>query len=470
MELQKFVDQFKPMTCILSVERKKGGGYGTIRIVTGNKAYIDSIEDPMHMSSSEMLDNKFIPNSEYTKYIPKDRNFEELICRVALDGHPVHSYARPERYSFWINVFAMPIESDDPDMGYCSYSMELTVNHESELMANVSADTSSRVLTTCVKLRDPGDIKDNFKAVVEDLREICGSDHCCILITEKERRRCMVLAEAIREGSGLLPMDTYLDEGFFAITESWKDTIAGSTCYIARDRAELEHLKDTNPLWYGSLKGAGVQSIVLYPLKYNNETMGYIWAINFDVENTVKIEETLELSSFFIASEIANFRLVEKLKVMSSVDLLTGVKNRNAMNTRVDDIVSGSHKHEPVGVIFTDINGLKYTNDHEGHNAGDQLIKNAAAALQKECADMEIYRAGGDEFMIIVSDMDENGFNDLLARLRSYSESSGLVSFAVGGCYAGGKLDIRKAMHIADEQMYVDKQRYYEKYPDRHRK
>ncbi|MBQ1432586.1 MAG: GGDEF domain-containing protein, partial [Ruminococcus sp.] len=140
MELQSFVDRINSMTCAISVERKKDGGHGVIRIVTGNKAYIDSIEDPNHMSSSEMLNNKFIPNCEYTRYIPQDNNFEEICCTAALEGHPVHTYIHPERYSFWINVFVMPITSDDPDIGYCTYTQELTAAPDAELMTNVSAD------------------------------------------------------------------------------------------------------------------------------------------------------------------------------------------------------------------------------------------------------------------------------------------------------------------------------------------
>ena len=470
MNLQDFVDRINAMTCALSVERKADGSHGTIRIVTGNKAYIDSIENPDHVSSSEMLNNKFVPNSEYTRYIPQDNNFEEIICCAALKGHPMHTYIRPERYPFWINVFVMPVISDEPDMGYCTYSMELSMKPDAELMTNLSAETSAKVLKTCVKLRDTGEIRERFDSVIEDIREICDSDHCCILITDKEKRRCSVLGESVKPGSGLAPMDTYLDENFYAITEQWPDAIAGSTCFIAKDKDELEVLRKRAPLWYDSLKAAGVNSIVLYPLIYNKETQGYMWSLNFDVENTTTIKETVELSTFFIASEISNYQLLDKLKVMSSVDLLTGVRNRNAMNTRVDCIVNGENKHKPVGIIFTDINGLKYTNDHEGHNAGDTLIRNAADVLRKVCGDMEIYRAGGDEFMIIVSDVDEASFNDMVETLKKHADYSDGVSFAVGGYYQPDKLDIRKAMHIADEQMYIDKERYYEQYPDRKRK
>ena len=51
---------------------------------------------------------------------------------------------------------------------------------------------------------------------------------------------------------------------------------------------------------------------------------------------------------------------MERLKVMSSIDLLTGINNRNLMNNRVDRVVAGKDKlDEPYSVIFADLNGLK---------------------------------------------------------------------------------------------------------------
>ena len=91
MDLQKFVDGFELTTCIISVERFPDGSYGNIRIVAGNKAYIDSIEDPRNGAAAHMLDNKFIPGSPYERYIPKDLNFEQTCYRCAfLKGPYIH--------------------------------------------------------------------------------------------------------------------------------------------------------------------------------------------------------------------------------------------------------------------------------------------------------------------------------------------------------------------------------------------
>ena len=76
MDFQKIADSMTAMTCIVSVEVLPDGKRGKFRIVAGNRAYIDSIEKPA--PGTEMLTNKFVPNQEYTKYLTRDMNFEEL--------------------------------------------------------------------------------------------------------------------------------------------------------------------------------------------------------------------------------------------------------------------------------------------------------------------------------------------------------------------------------------------------------
>ena len=69
MDFQKLVDSISGMACVLSVEKITGDSYGTIRIVTGNKAYIDSITiDNFKLHKN----NQFVPNSNYEKYLDKD--------------------------------------------------------------------------------------------------------------------------------------------------------------------------------------------------------------------------------------------------------------------------------------------------------------------------------------------------------------------------------------------------------------
>jgi diguanylate cyclase (GGDEF)-like protein len=157
-----------------------------------------------------------------------------------------------------------------------------------------------------------------------------------------------------------------------------------------------------------------------------------------------------------------------RLSRMSFVDQLTGVMNRNAMNNRISAITSGRERlDEPYAVVFADINGLKLMNDTQGHSAGDLLLKKAAIALQEVFAGDEIYRAGGDEFLIIAAGCEQGEADRKAALLKERSKDADAVSFAVGYSFGGGGRDIRDAMRTADESMYRDKEEFYKMHPDR---
>ena len=164
----------------------------------------------------------------------------------------------------------------------------------------------------------------------------------------------------------------------------------------------MEKLRLTNPIWGSMLDLSGVKTIMLFPLRHGGELLGYLWTVNFNVDNTLIIKETLEVTTFLIASEISSYLLLNKLQTMSTIDSLTGVKNRNVMNNRIDQIVAG-RKPTPKAVIFADLNGIKYTNDEQGHLSGDKVLRSAAEILQYVFPKEDVYRAGGDEFMVLAS-------------------------------------------------------------------
>ena len=151
--------------------------------------------------------------------------------------------------------------------------------------------------------------------------------------------------------------------------------------------------------------------------------------------------------------------------------MLTGVKNRNAMNQKVDTIVKSEEKLPAnSAVLFADLNGLKQTNDNSGHANGDILLQKAAEVLMDFFPESDIFRAGGDEFMVLATDITEDELNDKLKKLESYQLDAEDVSFALGCCYSDGDVDIRQAMGIADKRMYKNKKLYYEQFPERKRK
>ena len=228
----------------------------------------------------------------------------------------------------------------------------------------------------------------------------------------------------------------------------------------------MEVVRQRNPGWYKSLVDNGVSSLVLFPLKSRNERHGYIWATDFDAEGAPKIKEALELATFILGSEIGNHLLLRRLQILSSRDMLTGALNRNEMNNYVDALSSGRvSPGKPVGVLFADLNGLKQVNDSLGHPAGDELIRAATRVLRQVFHDQEIFRAGGDEFTVIVVGATPEEMAKKARRVREYSSQEDRVSFAVGYHVEGDCRKVREALHIADENMYENKREYYRAHP-----
>ena len=107
MDFQTLVDSMGDASCIVSVEDLGGGAYGKVRIVTGNRKYLDTIERPYE--GLEMLTKKFVPNSEYTNYLTRDLNFENSCYQAAVMKKCLHAYAHPARYDVWFNMSFLPL-------------------------------------------------------------------------------------------------------------------------------------------------------------------------------------------------------------------------------------------------------------------------------------------------------------------------------------------------------------------------
>ena len=469
MDLQSYVDGFGAMTCVVSVEKLAGGGYGKIRIVTGNRAYLDSLENPV--SGMEMLTRKFIPNSEYTCYLTRDLNFEDFCYRAAVEKKCLHSYAHPERLNVWFNMTFLPVALEEGNLCYCTYTMEFSFEPSAERMSNVSGELASAVLETSLKLRGAKDFRAAMGEVIKDVRGLCDAQYCCILLVNREQETCSVLCDDVEPGSEEQRLTLQGDRFFYPIAVSWEDTISGSNCLIVKNAQDMAVVRERNPAWYESLCQSGVETIVLFPLRSGDQHLGYMWATNFDPEKAGRIKETLELTTFVLSSEIANYLLLRQLRVLSSFDVLTGLHNRNSMNERVAALNAGTQgRGESVGVVFADLNGLKTVNDEEGHDAGDALLRDAAGALREVFDPEEIFRAGGDEFTMILRRADEALLEEKAAALRAAAEKYDRVSFAIGVCAVADGTLIDEALRVSDERMYEDKRRFYAAHPERCRR
>lgn len=122
------------------------------------------------------------------------------------------------------------------------------------------------------------------------------------------------------------------------------------------------------------------------------------------------------------------------------------------------------------GVIQVDMNGLKYINDTQGHQAGDDALKTIGATLESVCAkDMYVYRMGGDEFTVLVLN-DKSDLKAVSSQIKANIEEKGL-STSVGFAYRESpSSEIEQMLRVADEAMYADKAQFYASHPNANRR
>lgn len=141
---------------------------------------------------------------------------------------------------------------------------------------------------------------------------------------------------------------------------------------------------------------------------------------------------------------------------LASHDILTGLQNRFAY----DKMTETRQNYSSTGVIFADVNALKYTNDHFGHKAGDQLLKDFAQMLLSYYRKDDVYRISGDEFVIILSGLTKAKFEERFEELKK-SISEREVPIASVGCAYSLTGKVQDVVNLAEKEMYKEKEIFH---------
>jgi diguanylate cyclase (GGDEF)-like protein/PAS domain S-box-containing protein len=144
--------------------------------------------------------------------------------------------------------------------------------------------------------------------------------------------------------------------------------------------------------------------------------------------------------------------LQTQLLELSIRDPLTGCYNRRYLNT-----VSRQCEAQPKGewgCIYLDIDHFKQYNDTNGHAEGDSvLVKMARFLMRHVRAEEAVVRVGGDEFLVILCDSDEDQTNHVAARLRAAAATSAPVPFSMGWAARKNGESFEATMVRADQRL-----------------
>ena len=465
MDFQSWLEGIDGLASLYSFDILPDGSFSEIRLMGVNQQNIGML----HLTPDTP---EFYPGIPYRNYW-MDLNFERYLYQCASTRQSLYSYVNAR--GLWLKGFYIPVRDfdavpaeDGTKTVYGLYILEYSKDIETEFMSQHSADVATAVTNISIKLHEMQDFYQAMAATAAEIQKICDAERCSIYIVDKNNQKCRFVNPDGVQDQLLDALAAEMDCTPFEVALRWEKTLAMSDCLLLED---LKVIEERDLLWYQSLCRHQIRNIVLYEIRFQRTLVGFIWAANVDSTRLLQIKNTLELSSFLLAAVIQNHQLISRLEFRSSVDGLTQVSNRNAMNDRVEKLVSGeSRMPDVMGVVFADLNGLKNVNDDEGHEAGDKLLTRAASLLKIAFGDDEIYRAGGDEFVMLCPNTSEERMEQQVRQLRSLADNTPDVSFAVGTVYITGGEDIRKAMHTADERMYKDKQEFYRQHPEKDRR
>ena len=146
------------------------------------------------------------------------------------------------------------------------------------------------------------------------------------------------------------------------------------------------------------------------PIENLQRTFGVLW-FGFDDTAQPSAEDLEQLRSYAdrITVAVGNANWEKRLFRQAHYDTLTGLPNRQLLNDRLDLSINRARRQDNcVAVLFVDLDDFKTVNDTFGHSAGDQLLKVLASRLQHSLRNVDmVVRFGGDEFIIIISDIDQ---------------------------------------------------------------
>lgn len=167
----------------------------------------------------------------------------------------------------------------------------------------------------------------------------------------------------------------------------------------------------------------------------------------------------LESVSFSFSMALHNIRYLRRIEVSSVTDALTGAMNRASYHERLGELAETPPKS--LGCIYIDLNELHVINNQFGHDMGDAMLRTIADVLKTTFKTQNVYRIGGDEFVILLAEEDRGTMEALIRRSRGLIEAH-RYHVSIGWEFSGKEPNVQGMIRTAEDRMYEDKLRYYE--------
>ena len=233
---------------------------------------------------------------------------------------------------------------------------------------------------------------------------------------------------------------------------------AGHVLATGRTFATTDYQRDAKAPDHSSL--TGFRTAIAVPIAWNDELKGALsvaWTSMRRIEDEDR--RTLEAIADLASVACHNAETYQRVEQAARTDALTGLLNHGAMQIRVrEEIARARRDGAPLSYVIIDLDDFKRVNDVRGHQAGDDLLRQVAALLQRELRPYDqVARYGGDEFVLLLPGSDEAAARQVAERVRD-----AMAAALVGACSLGvaewrEPLDADALLEYADRALLLAK-------------
>lgn len=186
--------------------------------------------------------------------------------------------------------------------------------------------------------------------------------------------------------------------------------------------------------------------------------VGALGVVNMD--KVWKNADYIENVAGTFSLAVNNISSYQSLREMGIIDSLTGLLNRNCFEQTIENLDKNEYRN--VACVYIDANGLHNINNRFGHEAGDNMLKAVAQALQSKFGSDKTYRIGGDEFVAFTFGDSEKQIEENIESIKNDIEKQG-YSISYGVSFSEVSTNAERFIKQAERNMLDNKYSYYHK-------
>ncbi|MFB6345326.1 MAG: diguanylate cyclase [bacterium] len=376
----------------------------------------DQVKDLYGISPRKLKEN---PLSFLNQIHPDDRPKVKQKMQQLTEGNKVKFENRVDPssdYNRWVDVQGVPITDGNQTVEkIIGASREITAQKKAQQWLETEKDRFKSIVYLQESVAQSNlNLDQVMDTVVEEILEITRADGAVIALAEDDKL-------TYRAASGTLTdqIDLRLNVSETLAGKCYREGSLKRSPEVASDeRVNKERLEEM---------GLDCGTMLIIPLQYSEECFGVLKITASEPNQFDSMEENvLNLLSGMVSASIYQSlqylqkeKYLEQVQTMALTDPLTGLPNRRALLSEIDEAVNRSKRDSrKVSLGILDLDYFKDVNDTYGHQVGDQVLEKIARILRNETRHVDTAgRYGGEEFGLLLPDTGLDKAESILRRL-----------------------------------------------------